>query len=76
MPLDAAREKLKTILGVGDKVADCTLLFGFQKLDAFPKDVWIKRAMEMYFPCGLPKTAEKYMGIVQQYIFNYVRKNG
>ena len=76
MPLDEAREKLKTILGVGDKVADCTLLFGFQKLDAFPKDVWIKRAMEKYFPCGLPKTAEQYMGIVQQYIFNYVRKNG
>ncbi len=76
MPLDIAREKLKTILGVGDKVADCTLLFGFQKLDAFPKDVWIKRAMEKYFPCGLPKSATKYMGIVQQYIFNYVRKNG
>lgn len=76
MPLDEAREKLKTILGVGDKVADCTLLFGFNKLDAFPKDVWIKRAMEKYFPNGLPQSAEKYMGIVQQYIFNYVRKNG
>lgn len=76
MPLDVAREKLKTILGVGDKVADCTLLFGFNKLDAFPKDVWIKRALEMYFPNGLPVSAEKYMGIVQQYIFNYVRKNG
>lgn len=76
MPLDEAREKLKTIIGVGDKVADCTLLFGFNKLDAFPKDVWIKRAMEKYFKDGLPKSAEKYMGIVQQYIFNYVRKNG
>ena len=76
MPLDEAREKLKTILGVGDKVADCTLLFGFNKLDAFPKDVWIKRALEKYFPEGLPETCEQYMGIVQQYIFNYVRKNG
>ncbi len=76
MPLEKAREKLKTILGVGNKVADCTLLFGFNKLSAFPKDVWINRAMDKYFPQGLPKSAENYMGIVQQYIFNYVRKNG
>lgn len=39
LPLESARETLKRIVGVGDKVADCVLLFAFHKLDAFPKDV-------------------------------------
>ena len=39
------REALKQLPGVGDKVADCVLLFGFGRLDAFPIDVWIERAL-------------------------------
>ncbi len=73
MPLEDARKELMKIVGVGIKVADCALLFGFGRIDAFPKDVWIKRAMEYLFPQGLPKCAEPYGGIAQQYIFNYVR---
>ena len=73
MSLDDARKELMKIVGVGIKVADCSLLFGFGRIDAFPKDVWIKRAMEYLFPDGLPKCAEPYGGIAQQYIFNYVR---
>lgn len=75
-PLDTARETLKRIVGVGDKVADCVLLFAFHKLDAFPKDVWIKRMMEEYYPQGLPECVKGLEGIAQQYLFDYVRNNG
>lgn len=70
---DDARAELMKIYGVGEKVADCVLLFAFSRIDAFPKDVWIKRAMEKLF-CGvLPDCARDYAGIVQQYIFHYAR---
>ena len=49
---DEAREALKTIKGVGDKVADCVLLFGLHRLAAVPKDVWIKRSNAHYYPHG------------------------
>ena len=71
--LDDAREKLMTIYGVGAKVADCTLLFGLSHIDAFPKDVWIKRAMAKLFDGELPACAVPYAGIAQQYIFHYAR---
>ncbi len=74
--LDDARNVLMAIKGVGPKVADCALLFGFYKLDAFPKDVWIKRVMEKYYPKGLPKYAVKYGGVAQQYLFHYERMIG
>lgn len=71
--IDTARDKLMTIKGVGPKVADCVLLFGLNKIDAFPKDVWIKKAMLTFFPNGLPECAKGYEGLVQQYIFFYAR---
>lgn len=70
---DSGREMLMKINGVGPKVADCVLLFGFHKLDAFPKDVWIKKVMEKYYPQGLPQFVQKYGGIAQQYLFHYIR---
>lgn len=70
---DTARTELMRIKGVGPKVADCTLLFSLKHFDAFPKDVWIKRAVEVLFPQGLPECANGYKGIVQQYIFYYSR---
>ena len=76
MPYEEAQAKLMEIKGVGAKVADCTLLFGFGMVEAFPKDVWIKRAMEALFPQGLPDEAKPYAGIVQQYIFHYARTVG
>lgn len=76
LPLEPAREHLKRIVGVGDKVADCVLLFAFHKTDAFPKDVWVKRIMAHYYPQGLPDCAEGIEGIAQQYLFDYVRNNG
>ena len=70
---DTARTELMRIKGVGPKVADCTLLFSLKHFDAYPKDVWIKRAVEVLFPQGLPECANGYKGIVQQYIFYYSR---
>lgn len=75
LSLEPAREKLKSIVGVGDKVADCVLLFAFHKLDAFPKDVWVKRIMTEFYPNGLPPCTKGIEGIAQQYLFDYVRNN-
>jgi len=74
LPLDSAREELMKIKGVGPKVADCALLFSHKQSCAFPKDVWIKRAMQVLFGGELPKEAEPYAGIIQQYIFFYARE--
>ncbi len=73
--IETARAELMKITGVGVKVADCTLLFGFQRIDALPRDVWIKRAIEEYFNGTFPECAVKYAGIAQQYLFNYIRKH-
>lgn len=75
MDNDAARNELMKITGVGVKVADCTLLFAYSRLDVLPKDVWIKRALTEYFGGELPARALPYAGIAQQYIFNYIREN-
>ena len=75
-PLDDARAMVQTIKGVGPKVADCALLFGAHRLDAFPRDVWIKRAMAQLFPNGLPDECLPLAGIAQQYIFHYARSSG
>lgn len=73
MPIDDARSALMTIKGVGPKVADCTMLFGMYKIDAFPKDVWVKRVMEQWYPNGLPECMKGTEGIAQQYLFHYIR---
>lgn len=73
LPIDRAREALMTISGVGPKVADCTLLFGLGFVNAFPMDVWMKRAMSSLFETGLPKELTDCAGIIQQYIFYYAR---
>ncbi len=72
----AAQEKLMTIKGVGPKVADCAMLYGLGRIDAFPRDVWIKRALSELFDGELPQSAVPYAGIAQQYIFYYIRENG
>ena len=67
---DAARRYLKGLSGVGDKVANCAVLFGLHRLDAFPVDVWIKRALREHMPPGFdPKSLGEYAGLAQQYMF-------
>jgi N-glycosylase/DNA lyase len=69
---DSKRELCK-IKGVGNKVADCVLLFGFAKWEAFPRDVWVNRVMEKYYPHGLPECTRGFEGIAQQFLFHYER---
>ena len=73
LPLEEARQALQTIKGVGPKVAECVLLYGMGRMEAFPMDVWMKRAMQVLFD-GRPSTIfGEYAGIAQQYIFHYCR---
>jgi N-glycosylase/DNA lyase len=87
MSYQEGREVLKTIPGVGDKIADCVLLFAFSKYEAFPVDVWIKRAMQkIYFDSrdvSLNEIREfgrqrfgRYAGYAQEYIYYYARIEG
>ena len=69
-----AEKLLCTVKGIGPKVADCALLFGFSKYDAFPVDVWMKRVIEKYFdPTFAPESLGRYAGIAQQVLFYYER---
>lgn len=82
-----ARSCLTRLSGVGDKIADCVLLYAYQKFDAFPRDVWINRVLHrVYFRGKRKPTDEKltrfieeyfgaYAGYAQQYLFHYVRMN-
>lgn len=74
-PIDEARKALQAMKGVGPKVADCVLLFGLHRLDAFPRDVWIKRALAGEFR-DTPLLDSPYAGVAQQYIFEYIRTVG
>lgn len=67
------RDELIKIKGVGEKVAQCSLLYGFGKVDAFPVDVWVKRIMAEMYPDGLPECANGVRGIAQQYLFHWRR---
>jgi N-glycosylase/DNA lyase len=80
----AARAELMKLHGVGGKIADCVLLFGYGFDAAFPVDVWIERALqELYFPRR--RASEKrlrrfaathfgpHAGYAQQYLFHFMR---
>ena len=74
---DDALAELKKLPGVGNKVANCVMLFGLGKRDAFPIDVWMKRALKENFPADFdPAVFGQYGGIAQQYIFYYARSKG
>lgn len=75
LPMEEARKMLMTIKGVGPKVAECALLYGLHRLDAFPVDVWIRRAMDKLYPNTVPEQFGEYAGIAQQYLFHYCRMN-
>lgn len=85
MPAEQAKKELMTINGIGNKVSDCILLFGLQKTNSFPVDVWIKRIMEYcYFDreqsidiisgFAVNKFGD-LGGFAQQYLFFYAREN-
>jgi len=84
-PYEEARETLTGFVGVGDKVADCVLLFSLGYLEAVPLDTWIQSAIADHFPeCDRGSYAEtsrairerfgeEYAGYVQTYVFHYLR---
>ncbi|WP_288979627.1 DNA-3-methyladenine glycosylase [uncultured Parvimonas sp.] len=81
---DILREELLKFSGVGNKVADCIMLFSYKRGEVFPVDVWIKRVMEKLFikqETPVKKIAKeanrifgKYAGYAQQYLFYYGRE--
>ena len=65
---------LKSIRGIGDKVANCISLFGLHHIEAFPIDVWMRRVLEEFYENEFDVDQfQGYAGIVQQYMFYYVR---
>ena len=87
MSYDEAFETILKVPGVGPKVADCILLYGFNFREAFPSDVWIKRIVShLYFDgkdISVAKVREFGMeefgdnaGYVQLYLFHYARMSG
>lgn len=83
---NAGKELLMTLPGVGPKVSDCILLFAYNKEDAFPVDVWVKRVMEYFYlkkdtnlkHIGMEgdRIFGKLAGYAQQYLFYYAREEG
>lgn len=74
-PIDEARRILLSLRGVGPKVAECALLYGFGRLECFPVDVWIRRALQTEFTGGTALIGSEYAGVAQQYIFEYIRRH-
>jgi N-glycosylase/DNA lyase len=68
-----ARLRLTEVKGVGPKVADCVLLFGYGSLGLIPKDVWMKRVLAEHYPDGFPQALNDVAGIAQQFLFHYAR---
>lgn len=79
-----AQKYLMKINGVGPKVADCILIFGAGRLDVFPVDTWIDKAMKTLYPSAVEGVKVRQAGenlfgdicgLAQQYIFYYAREN-
>ncbi len=82
MPYPEAKARLMECPGIGPKIADCIAVFSLEKLEAFPIDVWVRRALaEWYFPDQKRPTDRvllewaqnhfgRYGGYSQQYLFH------
>ena len=88
LPYEEARESLTRFVGVGDKVADCVLLFSLGFLEAVPLDTWIRTTIEEYYPdCDRGSYAAtsraireqfggEFAGYAQTYVFYHLRAGG
>jgi len=86
MPYAEAKERLCSLPGVGEKIADCVLLFGANRLEAFPVDTWILKAMAARYglhgwkPAQVAQFGRAHFGplagLAQQYLFAYERRFG
>ncbi len=83
LPYGEAKARLCLLPGVGEKVADCVLLFGARRLEAFPVDVWIIKTMERRYGLEGWRPAQiahfgrthfgPHAGLAQQFLFAYER---
>lgn len=82
-----AKASLLSFYGIGEKVADCILLFSLEHLSAFPTDTWIMKILRQHYfnntiksPTKLAALAREhfgeYAGYAQQYLFHYARNSG
>lgn len=83
MPYAQAHAMLTKLSGVGDKVADCVLLFGCEHTSAFPVDVWVERLLKSWFRvecksrrsmmCCAREMLGENAGLLQQFLFHAAR---
>lgn len=82
LPTDELRRELCNLPGVGRKVANCVLLFAYERLNAVPVDVWIARILQAMRKrkstlIELERFSNRrfgnYAGYVQQYLFHHAR---
>ena len=66
-----AKRRLMGCYGIGDKVADCIALFALDKMEAFPVDRWVERAMAGYFPCKEQPAGDELVMWAQDYFGEY-----
>ena len=86
LPYPAAKARLLELPGVGEKVADCVLLFGAGQLEAFPVDTWVLKSLARRYGLDHWKPAQvahfgrthfgPLAGLAQQYLFAWERKFG
>ncbi len=86
MEYPEAHEEIQQINGVGDKVADCVLLFSLGKMEAFPLDTWAQQAIEEHYPEHHHEDyhtmadnmreyfGRDYAGYAQEYLFHHIRE--
>ncbi len=81
---EEAKKELLKIKGIGNKVADCILLFGNKRRNMFPVDVWVKRSIENLYSEEIKDFSIQdfakmkfgdFAGYAQQYLFYYMREN-
>jgi N-glycosylase/DNA lyase len=85
LPTPEAREQLLRVRGIGEKVANCILLFAYGRAEAFPIDVWVERVLrQLYFRKNSRADHDKlrafaqahfgpYAGYAQQFLFHWIR---
>ncbi len=83
IPINEARKELTKLMGIGEKVADCILLFGLDHREAFPVDTWVKKILRDYYGVDASTNSKArafannkfgdLAGYAQQYLFHYIR---
>lgn len=88
LPDDGARAALCGLHGVGEKIANCALLFGWQRLAAFPVDTWVERVLRKLYFAENPEVEARTLrdfarshfgpsgGYAQQFLFHHARMSG